>query len=90
MFDKIQWVNKNFKGGFPDEGRAKIEKTVVVFDPSNQKLYYKSKAVSKIISCIPFGIFFFWILLLPGLAIFFDWIYDKISDNRMRFCKNKN
>ena len=49
MFDKIQWIDKDWKGSFPDEGRAKIKDTVVVFNPSNNKLYYKSKAVSKII-----------------------------------------
>ena len=90
IFDKIQWVDKNWKGHFPDEGRSKIEKTVVVYDPSNHKLYYKSRAVSKIVSCIPFGFLFFGVLSIPGLSIFFDWVYDKVSDNRMRFCRNKN
>ena len=90
MFDKIQWVDKDWTGYFPDEGRAKIQETVVVFDPSNSRLYYKSKAVSKIILCIPFGFLFFWILLIPVLSIFFDWVYDRISENRMRFCKRKD
>ena len=50
IFDKIQWVDKDWTGYFPDEGRARIEETVVVFYPSNNQVYYKSKAVSKIIS----------------------------------------
>ena len=90
IFDKIQWVDKNWKGYFPDKGRSKIKETVVVFDPSDNKLYYKSKAVSKIISCIPFGFLFFWILLIPGLSIFFDKVYDWVSDNRMKLYQNKD
>ena len=90
MFNKIQWINKDWSGEFPDEGRSKIQETVVVFDPSKNKLYYKSEAVSKIISCIPFGVLFFWILIIPGLSFLFDRIYDLISDNRMKFCKNKS
>ena len=90
MFDKIQWVDKDWEGYFPDEGRSMIEKTVVVFNPANDRLYYKSNAVSRIILCIPFGFLFFWILLIPGLSIFFDWIYDRISENRMKFCLRKD
>ena len=90
MFDKIQWVDKDWTGYFPDEGRAKIEETVVVFNPSNNKVYYKSRAVSKIILCIPFGFLFFWILLIPVLSIFFDWLYDRVSENRMKFCARKD
>jgi len=89
IFDKIQWVDKDWKGYFPDKGRARIEETVVVFNPSNNKVYYKSKAVSKIILCIPFGFLFFWILLIPVLSIFFDWLYDRISENRMKLCRRK-
>ena len=90
MFDKIQWVDRNWTGSFPDEGRSKIKDTVVVFNPSNNKLYYKSKAVSKIISCIPFGFLVFWVLRIPGLSIFFDWVYDWVSRNRMKFCRSKD
>ena len=61
IFNKIQWVDKDWRGYFPDEGRDQIEKTIVVFDPKENKLYYKSKAVSRIILCIPFGFLFFWI-----------------------------
>ena len=90
IFNKVQWVDKNWAGYFPDEGRRKIKQTVVVFNPSSNKLYYRSKAVSKIISCVPFGFLFFWILIIPGLSHFFDWGYNKISNNRMRFCQNKD
>lgn len=83
-FDKIQWIDKSWSGEFPEEGRSMIKDTVVVYDPSNEKLYYKSKAVAKIIRCIPFGFTYAWILMLPGLSIFFDRIYDLISKNRVK------
>ena len=83
-FDKIQWIDKRWKGNFPEDGRNMIKETVVVYDPSKKELYYRSRAVSKIIKCIPFGFCIAWILILPGLSIFFDRIYDLISKNRMK------
>ena len=90
IFNKIQWIDKDFKGDFPDRGRNRISETVVVYNPMDNKLYFKSHAVSKIISCIPFGVLFSWILRVPGLSIFFDWVYGRISINRMRICQNKD
>ena len=83
-FDKIQWIDKNWNGDFPADGRNMIKKTVVVYDPSKKELYYKSSAVSKIIKCIPLGFAISWVLILPGLSIIFDRIYDLISRNRMK------
>ena len=84
FFDKIQWISKSWSGDFPEEGRVMIEESVVVYDPSKKELYYKSKAVAKIIRCVPFGFIFAWILVLPGFSVFFDRIYDLISKNRMK------
>ena len=64
--------------------------TFVIYPKSDNKLYFKSHAVSKIMSCIPFGFLFSWILRVPGLSIFFDWVYGRISINRMRICQNKD
>ena len=75
MFDKIQWVDKNWTGDFPDEGRKQIEKTVVVFNPSNNKLYYKTRAVSKIILCVPFGFLLSFIGLAINSYLTYNWIY---------------
>ena len=49
IFDKIQLINKNWSGDFPSEGRKRIEDTVVVYNPIDDALYYKSEAISKII-----------------------------------------
>ena len=84
IFDKIQWINKNWSGDFPSEGRKRIEDTVVVYNPIDDALYYKSEAISKIMLCIPFGVLFAWTLRIPGLVYFFDWLYDKVSKNRNR------
>ena len=83
-FDKIQWIDKTWKGEFPQQGRSMIGDTVVVYDPSTKKIYYKSRAVAKIIRCVPLGFMFAWILTLPGLSVLFDRIYDFVSRNRMK------
>jgi len=83
-FDKIQWIDKGWSGDFPSEGRQRIADTVVVYNPIDGNLYYKSEAISKIILCIPFGVLFAWVLRIPGLVYFFDWLYDRVSKNRNR------
>ena len=87
IFDKIQWVDKNWDGDFPIEGRNKIDETVVVYNTSNNKLHYKSDAIFRIMLCVPFGFLFAWILKIPGLNIFFDWFYDKVSSSRKTIFK---
>ena len=82
IFDKIQWIDKNWGGDFPEEGRSRIEETIVVYNPSDNQLYFKSEAISKIMLCVPLGFLFSWVLRVPGLSIFFDWLYDKVSKNR--------
>ena len=84
LFDKIQWIDKDWEGDFPEKGRSKISKTIVLYNPIGKRLYFKSEAISKIMLCVPFGFLFSWILRVPGLSIFFDWIYDKVSENRMK------
>ena len=90
VFNKIQWVDKKWDGDFPIEGKNEIHKTVVVYNPSINKLYFRSQAVSKIIGCIPLGFLFSWVFRIPGLSVLFDKIYDKVSENRMRICQNKD
>ena len=87
MFNKVQWVPKDWKGDFPDNYKQKISKTIVVYDPSSNLAYYRSEAVYKIIRCIPFGILFAWILKISFLIGFYDRVYDKVSNHRNKICK---
>ena len=82
IFNKVQWIDKNWEGDFPKEGRLKITHTIVVFNPEVQKLYYKTDGVFRILMCIPFGFFLAWILKIPLLSVFFDYMYDWISRTR--------
>jgi len=81
-FNKIQWIDKNWDGRFPDEGRKNIAHTIVVFNPIDNKLYYKTSALFKILMCIPFGFLISWILKIPLLSNLFDYLYDKVASNR--------
>ena len=86
VFDKVQWIDKNWDGDFPEEGRLRIAHTIVVFSPKGQKLHYKTDGVFRIIMCIPLGFLVAWILKIPILSLLFDYIYDWISRNRK--CSN--
>ena len=82
IFDKVQWVDKNWDGDFPEKGRLQIAHTIVVYNPKGQKLYYKTDGVFRILMCIPFGFILAWILKIPILSIFFDYIYDWVARTR--------
>ena len=85
-FDKIQWIDKNWDGNFPNEGRIKITQTIVVFNPAANKLYYKTDGVFRILMCVPFGLLVAWIFKIPGLSIFFDYLYTRVANKRK--CSN--
>ncbi len=85
-FDKIQWIDKNWDGDFPNEGRIKIEQTIVVFNPVTNRLYYKTDGVFRILMCIPFGFLIAWIFKIPGLSSFFDYLYTRVANKRK--CSN--
>ena len=82
IFNKVQWVPDDWDGDFPEEYKDKITQTVVVYDPSSNMAYYKSEAVYRIITCVPFGFIFAWTLRIPFFLRFYDRLYDKISRNR--------
>ena len=82
IFDKVQWVDKNWDGDFHEQGRLQIAHTIVVYNPKGQKLYYKTDGVFRILMCIPFGFILAWILKIPILSIFFDYIYDWVARTR--------
>ena len=85
-FDKIQWIDKNWDGDFPNEGRIKIEQTIVVFNPVTNRLYYKTDGVFRILMCVPFGFLIAWIFKIPGLSSFFDYLYTRVANKRK--CSN--
>ena len=82
LFSKIQWIDKNWDGDFPNEGKIKIHYTIVVFDPSKNCLYYKTNGVFRILMCLPFGFLIAWVFKVPLLSNIFDYLYDKVADNR--------
>ena len=82
VFNRVCWVDKDWDGEFPKEGRLKIEETIVVFSQDKNKIYFKTDGVFRILMCIPFGFIFAWILKIPLLSTFFDYLYDKVASNR--------
>ena len=82
VLNRICWVDKDWDGEFPKEGRLKIEETIVVFSQGKNKIYFKTDGVFRILMCLPFGFLLAWILKIPLLSIFFDYLYDKVASNR--------
>jgi len=82
VFSRICWVDKSWDGDFPKEGRLKIEETIAVFSQDKNKLYFKTDGAFRILMSLPFGCLVAWILKIPLLSIFFDYLYDRVASNR--------
>ncbi|MAV64493.1 MAG: hypothetical protein CMG00_04800 [Candidatus Marinimicrobia bacterium] len=89
VFKKVQWVEKDFKGKFPEGYLNRIKSTIIVYDPLKDKGYYNSVAILKIMSCLPFGRFFLIFLRIPWMLKVFNFLYKIVSRNRNYICTNK-
>jgi len=82
-FSRLTWSDKLQKGEKPKNLNTLLETTIVVWDPKTDEIWTRHRGFSRIISALPFGVLFSWILILPGLEKVFGYIYDKIATNRI-------
>ena len=87
LFENLTWAGKNWKEDKPDELSELSDSTIVVWDSANNKIYTRNKAFSRIVSSLPFGFMFGWILYVPLLSNLFGYIYDTISERRTSISK---
>jgi len=84
IFNRLKWADSNYNGSSPKDFKAILEYSIIVYDDKNNKYWTRHIAFSKIISTLPFGFLFSWILKIPLLEKLFGLIYDLFSRNRTK------
>ena len=84
VFNKFTWADSSYKGKSPQGFVSMLENSIIVYDQNEDRYWTRHIAFSKIISSLPFGFLFGWILRVPGLEKVFGWFYDLISKNRTK------
>ena len=82
IFNKLTWADRLYDGDKPENLIKKLETSLVVWNKDSNKIYIRHIGFSKIISILPFGFLFSWILTIPLIEKLFGFIYDKVSQNR--------
>lgn len=84
IFNRFTWADSTYSGKAPEDYQQILENSIIVFDPILNQFWTRHIAFSKIVSSLPFGFLFGWILRIPGFEKIFGWFYDLISQNRSK------
>ena len=87
VFARITWKDRLSEGEKPKNINTLLETTIVVWDPRTDEIWTRNKGFSRIISALPLGFLFAWILRIPVLEKLFGFMYDLISNNRSSVSK---
>ena len=81
-FNRLKWADRLMEGDKPSNVETLLETTIVVWDPKTNEVWTRHRGFAQIISALPLGFLFAWILRFPVLEKLFGYIYDLISNNR--------
>ena len=87
VFSRLTWADRLTEGNKPKNVDTLLETTIVIWDPKTDEIWTRHEGFSRIISALPLGNLFAWILRLPGLEKLFGYIYDWVSNNRAPISK---
>ena len=86
-YSYLSWDNYILEGAKPENLDSHLETTIVVWNSNTDQIWTRHRGLERIISVLPFGFLYSWILLIPGLEKLFGYIYDWISKNRSSISK---
>ncbi|MBT6871447.1 MAG: DUF393 domain-containing protein [Candidatus Marinimicrobia bacterium] len=87
VFSRLTWADRLTENNNPKKLNNLLKNTIVILDPKTDKVWTRHRGFARIISVLPFGFLFSWILCIPGLEKLFGYIYDLISNNRIHLSK---
>ena len=87
VFSRLTWADSPTGINYPTNLENLLKNTIVIVDPKTDKVWTRHKGIARIISVLPFGFLFSWILCIPVLEKLFGYIYDLISNNRIHLSK---
>ena len=82
LFSNLTWAGKDWSGDKPKELDNLSNSSIIVWEEVTNEIFTRNIAFSKIISSLPLGFIFAWILRLPGVSYLSGLIYDIIAKNR--------
>ena len=86
-YSYLKWDDCSLEGAKPENIDSLFKTTIVVWNSKTNEIWTRHKGFERIISVLPFGFLYSWILIIPGLEILFGYIYDWISNNRSSISK---
>ena len=87
LFSHLTWAGNHWNGDKPEDLDDASNSSIVVWDSNSNQIYTRHMAFSKIISSLPLGFIFSWILRIPIISHISGFIYDMISSNRTGISK---
>jgi len=87
IFSRLKWADRLSDGDKPENINTLLETTIVVWDPETDEFWTRHMGFSRIISALPLGSLFAWILRVPGFEKLVGYIYDWVSNNRTSISK---
>ena len=87
IFSRLTWTDRLLENRQLENIDDLMKNTIVILDPETDEVWTRHRGFAKIISVLPFGFLFAWILCIPGLEKLFGYIYDLISNNRIHLSK---
>ena len=87
IFSRLKWADRLSNGDKPENINTLLETTIVVWNPETDEIWTRHEGFSRIISALPLGSLFSWILRVPGFEKLFGYIYDWVSNNRTSISK---
>ena len=84
VFNRIHWADNEYKKDAPKNFKKILYDSIIVYDSVEKVYFTRHIAFSKIISVLPFGFLFSWILRVPLLEKLCGYIYDSVSKNRTK------
>ena len=73
VFNKFTWADSSYEDKAPVGFESILENSIIVYDQNEDRYWTRHIAFSKILSSLPFGFLFGWILRIPGLEKIFGW-----------------
>ena len=76
MFSNLTWADRLTKNDRPKSFDRLFDTTIVVWDTESGKYWTRHEGFARILSVLPLGNLFSWVLQIPLLEKIFGYIYD--------------
>lgn len=84
IYNRIIFANRFSEIEKPKGFSDLANKTAMLYNPINKKLWIRHQSFGKILSILPFGFLISWIFFIPAISQFLGLIYDTVAKYRTK------